>query len=374
MRGELYTRQRFGGADSFEKKLAQSDETLNKAQKEIKDLRRLTADAHISAVVQSRKAGVLSLEYSIIGGGEAERNYATEIMSKIDMQNLISDILECVLYGFAVLEINFGRDLHAREIIGRPQEYFAFDTYGNLLFVPIDNYEGTPVNKNKTVLIQNEPTYSNPYGTPTLAKCYWPAVFKQDAIKSWLICAERYGMPFIIGKHPETKDVKLDEYEDILTRLIRDGIAMLPKSYEVLILEGNRVQSVEMFERLIAYCNSEVSKAILGQTLTTEIGKTGSYAAAEVHLQVRSEIVEADGHIVTKAMNDVLRKICAPHFENNNPPHFKLHKEDFSKDTANRDIILQQLGVRFTTEYIKRNYGIEESDFTLAHPQNITAS
>ena len=44
--------------------------------------------------------------------------------------------------------------------------------------------------------------------------------------------------------------------------------------------------------------NSEISKAVLGQTLTTEIGSTGSYAAANTHMAVRQDIIDADKNLL----------------------------------------------------------------------------
>jgi phage gp29-like protein len=59
-----------------------------------------------------------------------------------------------------------------------------------------------------------------------------------------------------------------------------------------------------LWDRLIDLCNREISKAVLGQTLTTEVGKTGSYAAGRVHGEVRQDLVEADG----RAIEDVLQR------------------------------------------------------------------
>ena len=43
------------------------------------------------------------------------------------------------------------------------------------------------------------------------------------------------------------------------------------------------------------FCNREMSKAVLGQTLTTDTaGATGTYSTGRVHAQVRRDLVQAD--------------------------------------------------------------------------------
>ena len=64
--------------------------------------------------------------------------------------------------------------------------------------------------------------------------------------------------------------------------------------------------------------NAEISKAVLGQTLTTEIGERGSYAAAQAHNEVREHLAAADRPIVRGAIcqngADVIQG-SAPWFE-----------------------------------------------------------
>jgi hypothetical protein len=46
--------------------------------------------------------------------------------------------------------------------------------------------------------------------------------------------------------------------------------------------------------------NKEIPKALLGQALTTDIGNTGSYAAARVHNLVREDLAAAEGIRITR--------------------------------------------------------------------------
>ena len=54
--------------------------------------------------------------------------------------------------------------------------------------------------------------------------------------------------------------------------------------------------------------------SILGQTLTTEIGSTGSYAASNTHMQVRQDIVDSDKKLVEGVINQLIQWIYEINF------------------------------------------------------------
>lgn len=60
----------------------------------------------------------------------------------------------------------------------------------------------------------------------------------------------------------------------------------------MIIKENNRSDAFNVFAQKIAHINREISKAILGQTMTMDDG--GSYSQAEIHLQILDEITNAD--------------------------------------------------------------------------------
>ena len=109
-----------------------------------------------------------------------------------------------------------------------------------------------------------------------------------------------------------------------------------------------------------------ISKAILGQTLTTEIGSTGSYAASNTHMAVRQDIIDADKKLVEKTINQLIQWIYEINFANAEVPVFELYEpEDVDLTLAQRDKILSDTGVKFTKEYFIKNYGLEDEDFDI---------
>lgn len=371
---EIATRKRALNFYSLANILPDPDIVLRKQGKDMKIYKELLCDSHVFACVQSRKSGVLSMEWEINRGLDKDENaeLIEKLLNKLDIHKLISDILEATQYGFQPLEIMWKRTKNGQilpeKIVAKPAEWFCFDDDNNLKFRTKENYYGELVPEKKFLLVQNNPTYNNPYGERTLSRVFWPVTFKKGGMKFWVVFTEKYGMPHLIGKHPRgsTKE-ETNSLADMLESMVQDAIAVIPDDSSVEIQEANKTSSADIYEKLIDKMNSEISKAILGQTLTTEIGSTGSYAASNTHMEVRKDIVDSDKKLVESAINQLIQWIYEINFSSaSEVPVFELYEpEDVDLTLAQRDKILYDTGVNFTKEYFIKNYGLEEEDFEI---------
>ena len=288
--------------------------------------------------------------------------------------------MDATLFGFQPLEIMWKRDksghVMPERVIAKPPEWFCFDNDNNLKFRTKENYYGELVPDKKFLLVQNNPTYNNPYGERTLSRVFWNVTFKKGGMKFWVVFTEKYGMPHLIGKHPRgASKAETDSLADMLEEMVQDAIAVIPDDSSVEIQEASKSSSAEIYEKLIDKMNSEISKAILGQTLTTEIGSSGSYAAANTHMQVRQDIIDSDKKLVETAINQLIAWICEFNYPNIDVPVFELYApEDVDLTLAQRDKILSETGVKFTKDYFIKAYGLEDEDFVIREdiipPQN----
>jgi len=160
------------------------------------------------------------------------------------------------------------------------------------------------------LLIQNNATYLNPYGEKALSRCYYPVIFKRNGLEYWVNFTEKYGMPFIIGKQPrstsnEEADVFLNQLQDISL----SNVAIIPDDTSVEILSFPSGASIEAYRTFLEFMNSEISKAVLTQTLTTEVISNGSYAATKTHFDLLSTLQKSDMKLAEKGINKILGMI-----------------------------------------------------------------
>ena len=378
---EIATRKRALNFYSLANILPDPDIVLKKQGKDIRIYKELLCDPHVFACTQSRKAGVLSLDWEINRGLDKDQNAedVENLLKKLDIQKIMSDILDATQFGFQPLEIMWKRDksghIMPERVTAKPPEWFCFDDDNNLKFRTKENYYGEIVPDKKFLLAQNNPSYNNPYGERTLSRVFWNVTFKKGGLKFWVVFTEKYGMPHLIGKHPRgsTKE-ETNSLADMLEDMVQDAIAVIPDDSSIEIQEASKSSSAEIYEKLIDKMNTEISKAILGQTLTTEIGSTGSYAASNTHMQVRQDIIDSDKKLVEGVINQLIQWIYEINFANAEVPIFELYEpEDVDLTLAQRDKILSDTGVKFTKEYFIKNYGLEEEDFDIRE-DIITAS
>ena len=70
-----------------------------------------------------------------------------------------------------------------------------------------------------------------------------------------------------------------------------------------LVEAGNKTGSADVYERLCERCNNEISKLILGNTLTTESSENGTQALGTVRKKVEDRVAQADRRYVLDVLN-----------------------------------------------------------------------
>lgn len=351
--------------------LPNPDRILRSGGKSIQTFRELKNDPHVWSCIQSRKSGLLSLENRIIPNSVSSSilKELENILDDIDLNQVFRDILEAPLFGYQPMEILWdlsagSRKYFPKQIIAKPQEWFAYDSSGNFRYKTFGSREGEIVPPMKIINVQYESSYLNPYGESLLAKCFWPVTFKNGGLRFWVNFMEKYGMPLLLGQY--TRGATFEEsgrLAEELANMTEDAVIVAPSDIKIEMKEAVRSTSVSLYKELINNCNAEISKALLSQTLTTEI-VTGSYAAAETHFKIRREVILSDIRLVESVMNTVLKYIMDLNYQENNYPKFEIIMNDAENyQKVDRDIKLVQSGcLKLTKQYWMETYGFKEEE------------
>ncbi|ROL55642.1 DUF935 family protein [Bacteroidetes/Chlorobi group bacterium Naka2016] len=341
-------------------------------------LENIATDPHVASCIQSRKSGVLSQTWEIQPSPKSPpvaNDFVSFVFQENDTYSLISELLNAPLFGFVVAEIiwrpvNFDNRIliMPASIQTKPNKWFYFDANNLLRYRNPDTRKDEVLLPYKFLLVQNEATFDNPYGNAVLSRCLWPVVFKKTFVTFWTNFAEKFGMPHFIGKTDSIASSEdFQKFQDLLDNLIQDGSAVISTQDAIEILNATTANSASIFQDFINFCNAEISKAILSQTLTTELGDVGSYAAASVHATVREDVVKADKLLVEKALNKLIRWIVNLNFgKQQEYPKFIIYREeDVDKPLAETVEILKRAGIRVLEPFIIRRMGLQKNEFKL---------
>ena len=334
--GELATRQSSMDWSGFFGYLPNPDPILRENGKDIDVYRDLLVDSHLSTVVQSRFTKTLSKKWYIEKNDSppAVVDFVKECFKVIDIKSASRQILEAILYGYSPMEIVWevvDGKIKPVKFEGKPPEWFFFNESNELRFRSMNSQvDGEEIEPFKVILVRNQATYTNPYGDSLLSKCYWPVNFKKGGYKFWVDYAEKNGSPFAIGKVARDKGLKeMNELADLLEELISGSVAVIPDDGAIEFLsDPSKSATTDLYKSLLEFSNNEVSKAVLGQTLTTEAGVNGARSLGEVHNEVRNELSEMDENLVEGIYQTLIEYYVQLNFgDNTKVPKFSFAQE-----------------------------------------------
>lgn len=362
--------------------LLNPDKILREKAISIAVYKNLTYDSHVDSCISSRESGLLSNEFDIfIGSKESndlkKRDFIIDVFKnneKIEILSLIRYIQHVVYWGYGVTENLIKKDgsyLIFDKIVGLPPEYFGFSIDNELVFFSKQNpTEGEIVEMDKVTLIQYRANYSNPYGEGKFARIFFPTGVKKLLFKYASDFAEKFGSIFLYAVTNQTDEQKKKKILEMLYNMLQYSVGVLNSGEELKTVDVNKSTTSAFYTDLINLCNAEISKSILGQTLTTEQGVVGSQSLGNVHFQVRQEIIEQDKKFVTQYINKYIKKLIDLNFSDNKVyPEFRFYEEDlFQKDRAERDRIFFDMGIRFNPDYYCEIYNLNREHFEITEP------
>ena len=311
------------------------------------DMDMILTDLTVTQCDVSRKSVTEKKEIQIIcDDEEIAKNFKT-----IFNPDIVSQILETYLYGLNVFEVNYKEKdgLIYPRLVQRDFRQFKFNDAGEFVFVAGGSEQEIP--PFKVVYALNRANFRKTYGDGLIKKLYFPVKMKNASLKFWFRFLERFGSPWAVAKTSFDPDELANEVQAMLS----GDSAVIDTEEELTLIQPS--SNVD-FTKLPTYLDNQISKAILGANLTSDI-KEGSYAAAKTHNEIREDLAANDG----KILEFVLNKTIGFFKEINNYKgeiEAKIYDEDApNAERASRDKTLFDMGFVPTAKYISKIYNIE---------------
>ncbi|MYG13508.1 MAG: DUF935 family protein, partial [Gammaproteobacteria bacterium] len=279
-----------------------------------------------------------------------------------------------VHYGYSVAECLWARDgahVALDRIAVRNRRRFVFDVEYRPLLVTSESPMGEELPDRKFwTFATGADNDDEPYGRGLGYYLYWPVWFKKNQIKFWLTALDKFGSPTAVGKWG--KGATPAERAALLraARAVHnDSAVVLPEAMMLELLEAKSSGSID-YEAFHQRMQEIITMVVLSQTMTSEDGS--SQSQAEVHMEVRKELVRADAHLICDSFNrGPVTWLTEWNFPGAAIPKVRRVMDD-PPDTsalAQRDHRIRQMGYRPTKEYVERVYGIEVEEAPMPAPQ-----
>lgn len=337
------------------------------------------ADPHVAGILATRALAVAGLKWQVEPASDDPRDQ--EIATKINdvltyTVGFSQDLVELAAVhgkGFTVSEILWNVDadgfIFPEQLLNRPQRRIQFDaaTRWPKIRKMSNAYFGDPVPPEKFIIHRNSQKYESPFGDPLDQKLFWMWLFKRFVTKFWMKHEEIAQGAVPIVQHPANASQNLkDEALDVAKNIQSGAYGAIPENFSILWAESkNALTSAEGYEKFIRFADDQMTKCVLGQTLTTEGSSSsgkGSQALGNVHNSVRMDYLQYDA----KALADTLTTTLIRWMVNFNfadvrhQPRFSFLLEE-AKDLQSQTIAIKNLsdaGYRVDPDYIEQELGI----------------
>ena len=343
-------------------------------------------DLHYRAVLETRRRQVSQLMVTVEPAIEVDDESADEttkakakadaelVREWVDRQELeeeLFDLLDAVGKGFAVSEIIW--EMSESQWMPIRLEYrlprwFEFDrqTGEELRLRDIGGELGLAELEPAKFVVHRHATKSGLPIRGGLARCAaWAWMFKIYGTRDWVRFVEAYAQPLRLGKYDKAST---DEEREVLKRAVNyiaaDAAAIVPMGMEIEFIGADNASArAEIYRDLLNYIDGQVSKAVLGQTLTTDTSESGggAYALGKVHDEVRHDIERSDARQLAATLNrDIVRPlILLNRGERKAFPRIVIGREERSDPSVVADVAtkLVKVGARLGHDEVVRKAG-----------------
>jgi len=349
-------------------------------------------DAHLYSVANTRRLAITGLPWEVVSAAEmpgwGTGRYANSTNKQLadDATAYCDSVLRdhCSFDGaLAHMALALGRNISVVELVWQANrdglslidfipvdfERLMFDRSGELRILTDEaQFEGIALPPNKFIVHTPHPRSAHPMrgGLSRVTSIAYLA--KHFAIKDWLVFAEVFGMPVRIARYQPTATEK--EKRELLTMLRQlgaDATGIFSKAVEVEIMQTRLPGETNLYENIAHYFDREMSKAWLGQTLTTDTLRTrASAGAAAVHDRVRRDLRDDDlRREASTIRRDVLTPLTRFRFGDSAPVPFFRRIPDQSLDPQALaqvlSVAVNELGAQVPATWAHASLGLPQA-------------
>lgn len=343
-------------------------------------------EPHYGSVLGTRKRAVSGIAPVIETASEDSRDIkqaeaCRALIGRPEFGGLMDDCLDALGKGYAAVEIEWQTSARQYQPVNyrwRDPRYFVFpqdDPYDLRLYDESDLVNGRPLPAYKFVIHRPRLKSGIPLRGGLARLVATSYMCKSYTLKDWVAFCEVFGMPLRLGRYKQgAKEADIDILRKAVTNLGSDAAGILPDSMRIEFQQiANTTGGTDLFLRLAEWLDRQTSKAVLGQTMTTDDGS--SQAQATVHNEVRHDILKSDARQLANTLN---RDLIQPYVDLNFGPQaqyprleLRAPKPEDLKALAESLEKLVPLGLKVSASVVRDKFGLpdpKEGDELLKSP------
>lgn len=346
-------------------------------------------DLHYLGVLGTRKRQVSQIDAAVEAASDSAQDVARADMVRAwlrrdELADETFDILDAIGKGDSFTEIMWdtseGQYMPGR-LEWRDPRWFTYDPRD--LRTPLlrggedGNSPDCPLPAFKFIRLTLKAKSGLPVRSGIARVAAWAWMFKAFTQRDWAIFAQTYGQPVRLGKFAPgaAKEDKATLFRAV-ANIAGDCAAIIPQGMEIEFIESKNVGAgADLYEKRADWFDRQISKAVLGQTGTTDMKGGGlGDGGNKVHDRVAGDIETADCKALAAVLNrDLIRPWMDLEFGPGGPyPRIKIErpkKEDLEPIVSALSTLVP-MGMKVQMSEVRDKIGFSDPDegAELLHP------
>lgn len=241
-------------------------------------------DSHLFSVRRKQKAAILSTPIQFLRNGEADERMQAHIKSPW-FGRFVEDLIDDEWEGVGGSLFQFYREKNGwigYELIPRKH----VDPINRTILRNQTDLVGESWDEFSDLLYIGDPRQIGSLAVPA----FW-VILKRNNVADWAELGEIFGRPIREGTYDAWDDAARAKLVEDIASMGGAGVIIHPDGTKInLIQPANISSSGDLYEGFSTFCNNEISKAVNGNTLTTEAGDKGTQALGTVQQEGEVDI------------------------------------------------------------------------------------
>nr|DAN64745.1 MAG TPA: portal [Caudoviricetes sp.] len=271
-------------------------------------------DSHLSGCIQQRVGFVMARSFKLVNPSGDTDVAAGHLFDQSWFKDLCCLCLESIWYGHSLIELGdvvTDGDGHPSfsEVKLIPRKHVIPEKGRVVSRVGMNWETGIEYRERpwKDWLIEA----GRPDDLGLLLKSALHTIPKRHAMSFWDCFAEIFGMPWRIARTTTRDPKEFQRLQDMMYNPGASQAVVAGMETEIQFVESGKGDAFNVYDKRIDRANSELSKLIIGQTMTIEDGS--SLSQSQTHLQVFMNLVESDRDMLRDIINNQLILLMVLH-------------------------------------------------------------
>lgn len=264
-------------------------------------------DLHLSGCIEQRKGFVMSRSFKLVNAAGDEDRDALHYFDQAWFKQLLKYALDSIYWGHSLIELGDlttdgdGCVCYAGVTL-LPRKH-VIPEYGRVV-TDLGQDWTTGIDYRQQPFSDWLIEAGQPDDLGLLLKAATQTIPKKNTLAFWDTFSEIFGMPMRIARTTSRDPKEQAKLMDMLNKAGTSLSMVAGMETEIEFVESGKNDSYNVYDKRIDRANSELSKLVIGQTMTIEDGS--SLSQSQTHLEVFENLVESDRDMLRDIVNNQL--------------------------------------------------------------------